>query len=147
MSGPKKWVSSKVHRKGSSKSNLNSSFNHNASSPTRAPASPPTRLHDDTLSATAIVDFGSGSTFMTQRCDGAHVVGGGHSTTYSGNSSLESFGTGLTHSPLTQSPSTTPPKKTWEKNYRSFLRKTGIHSMHSKAPALNNTRAATGQQY
>mmetsp|Transcript_8369 Transcript_8369/g.18751 ORF Transcript_8369/g.18751 Transcript_8369/m.18751 type:complete len:1053 (+) Transcript_8369:429-3587(+) len=140
MSGPKKWVSSKVHRKASSKSSLGS--NNSGSSLLderthhRAPPSPPTRLPlEDTTTATAIVGFGSGSTLMTS--DGAP---GGHSTICS-NSSIDSFGTGFTHSPLTHSPSTTPPKKTWEKNYKTFLRKTGIHS---KAPALS-TRAPTQQ--
>lgn len=37
------------------------------------------------------------------------------------NSSTDSVSTGLTHSP-----SSTPPKKTWERNYKSFLKKSGV---------------------
>ena len=99
---------SKVHRKVSSKSSLHSITN---TSPTLSnsdglPPSPPTHLS---------VDFGgSGSTLMTtnQHC---------------GDESISSSSTHFTHSP-----SSTPPKKTWEKNYKSFLKKksSGTNNKH-----------------
>lgn len=129
MSGPKKWVSSKVHRRSASKSSLSSHNSGSSPLDVGAPPSPPTRIpnNEDTTAATAMVDFGSGSTLMTR----AH--GGGHHS----NSSIDSFSTGLTQSPLTWSPSTTPPKKTWERNYRSFLRKTGIHTKVPPIPRVS----------
>lgn len=68
----------------------------------------------------AIVDVWSGSTASpTQRSSESAL---GEPPTECSNSSLDSGSTWLT-----QSPSTTPPKKTWEKNYKSFLKKTGKH--------------------
>ncbi|KAL7543707.1 hypothetical protein ACHAXR_013201 [Thalassiosira sp. AJA248-18] len=119
MSGPKRWVSSKVHRKNTSKSSINSNI---SSSPLddRHPPSPPTRLtQEDTTADTAIVDFGSGSTFSTHNIP----------ATIGSHSSIDSISTGL------PSPSTTPPKKTWEKNYKSFLKRSG---KHSKVPASSS---------
>jgi len=125
MSGPKKWVSSKVHRKTSSKSSLNSY--QSSSSPLeddRTPPSPPTRLpKDDVTVATSIVDFGSGSTLGSQTRDD-QAVGP------SGNSSIDSNSTGLT-----PSPSTTPPKKSWEMNYKSFLKRSSKHSKATTFPS------------
>ena len=133
-SGPKRWVSSKVHRKSSSKSSLSSY--HSSSSPLpldeRTPPSPPIRLpKEDTTAATSIVDFGSGSTFMTQKSDGRP------STFHDSNSSIDSLSTALT-----QSPSTTPPKKIWEKNYNKFLKRTGKHS--KVPPFLSGARGPSG---
>eukprot|EP00579_Thalassiosira_antarctica_P033228 CAMPEP_0201995208 /NCGR_PEP_ID=MMETSP0905-20130828/2744_1 /ASSEMBLY_ACC=CAM_ASM_000554 /TAXON_ID=420261 /ORGANISM="Thalassiosira antarctica, Strain CCMP982" /LENGTH=1066 /DNA_ID=CAMNT_0048550269 /DNA_START=29 /DNA_END=3226 /DNA_ORIENTATION=- len=138
-SGPKRWVSSKVHRKSSSKSSLSSYHSHSSSSPlpldARTPPSPPIRLpKEDATAATSIVDFGSGSTFMTQKSYGP---GGGPSAFHDSNSSIDSLSTALT-----QSPSTTPPKKIWEKNYNKFLKRSG---KHSKAPAfLSGARGPSG---
>jgi len=124
MSGPKKWVSSKVHRKTSSRSTISS--NLSGLSLDGLVPFPPNRLPDeDATAATSDVDFGSGSTLMTQRFDGAT---GGPSVEWS-NSSIDSGSTGLTHSP-----SSTPPKKIWETNYKSFLKRTGKHSK-SAAPS------------
>lgn len=124
MSGTKKWVSSKVHRKTSSRSNISS--NLSGLSLDGLVPFPPNRLPDeDATVATSVVDFMSGSTLMTQRFDGAT---GGPSVEWS-NSSIDSESTGLT-----QSPSSTPPKKIWEQNYKSFLKRTGKHSK-SAAPS------------
>ena len=124
MSGTKQWVSSKVHRKTSSRSNISS--NLSGLSLDGLVPFPPNRLPDeDATVATSVVDFMSGSTLMTQRFDGAT---GGPSVEWS-NSSIDSGSTGLT-----QSPSSTPPKKIWEQNYKSFLKRTGKHSK-SAAPS------------
>ena len=124
MSGPKKWVSSKVHRKTSSRSNISS--NLSGLSLDGLVPYPSNGLPDeDATAATSVVVFGSGSTLMTQRFEGAT---GGPSVGWS-NSSIDSGSTGLT-----QSPSSTPPKKIWETNYKSFLKRTGKHS-NSAAPS------------
>ncbi len=118
MSGPKHWVSSKIHRKTSSRSNLSTNL---SDSPL-----------DDRMISTppmAIVDIWSGSsTPPTQR---GESMMGEPPTEYS-NSSGDSGSTWLT-----QSPSTTPPKKTWERNYKSFLKKTGKHSKTLVAPPVH----------
>ena len=131
MSGPKRWVSSKVHRKASSKSSFSSSSPLDDDG---LPPSPPTRLprEDSTTAATSIVDFASGSTLTTQGP-------GGSPGTIGSNSSIDSMSTGLT-----QSPSTTPPKKSWEKDYKSFLKRSGKHSKTSLlAAALHQTVPGT----
>ncbi len=119
MSGPKEWVSSKVHRKTSSRSNISSSLS-GLSLDGLVPCLP----DEDATVSTSVVDFGSGSTLMTQRFGAT----GGPSVEWS-NSSIDSGSTGLT-----QSPSSTPPKKIWEQNYKSFLKRTGKHSK-SAAPS------------
>ena len=121
MSGPKKWVSSKVHRKSISKSSMSSIQSGSSSLDDRPPSSPPTRLPNE--DATAIIDFGSGSTLVTQ------------TERVTSNSSIDSASTGLT-----PSPSTTPPKKTWEKNYKTFLKRNGKHTK-SSAPVSQYTNA------
>lgn len=122
MNGRKRWVSAKNHRKTSSKSSFGSIYSP-SSFDDRLPPSPPIHLpSEDITAATTIVDFGSGSTLATQRSEG--LVGG--PPTVGSNSSIDSITAGLT-----SSPSTTPPKKSWEKNYRSFLKKTGKHDSRS----------------
>lgn len=123
MSGSKRW---KVPRKTASKSSFNHSHSDSSSldNNSRPPPSPPTRLpNEDPTAATAIVDFGSGSTLVTHA--GPPTVGS--------NSSIDSVSTGLT-----PSPSTTPPKKTWEKNYKSFLKRS---SKNPKPPAPSSSGA------
>lgn len=120
MSGPKHWVSSKIHRKTLSRSNLSTNL---SSSP----------LDDRTIITPpmTIVDIWSGSTTPpTQR---GESIMGEPPTEYS-NSSLDSGSTWLT-----QSPSTTPPKKTWERNYKSFLKKTGKQSKTLVAPSVHRS--------
>lgn len=129
MSGPKKWVSSKVHRKTSSKSSVSSYNNSPSPADDRPPPSPPIRLPKDDATAATIVDFGSGSTLPSLRSDAGPASVADPSPICS-NSSLNSSGTALT-----QSPSTTPPKKTWEKNYRSFLKRSGKHAKSTSSSA------------
>eukprot|EP00574_Skeletonema_japonicum_P014414 CAMPEP_0201734362 /NCGR_PEP_ID=MMETSP0593-20130828/34053_1 /ASSEMBLY_ACC=CAM_ASM_000672 /TAXON_ID=267983 /ORGANISM="Skeletonema japonicum, Strain CCMP2506" /LENGTH=200 /DNA_ID=CAMNT_0048227671 /DNA_START=216 /DNA_END=815 /DNA_ORIENTATION=- len=50
--------------------------------------------------------------------------------TVESNSSMDSVSTGITHSP-----SSTPPKKTWERNYKSFLKKSGGRHPNTLMPA------------
>ncbi|KAL7519889.1 hypothetical protein ACHAWX_004643 [Stephanocyclus meneghinianus] len=116
MSGPKRWVSSKV-RKAYSKSSSteNIPLGNNVSKGT--PPSPPTRIPSgggDTADIT--FDCGSGSTILSRgsanNFPGVHAMGS--------SSSIDTVSTGMG---LTPSPSTTPPKKTWERNYKSFLKK------------------------
>jgi len=111
---------SKVHRKVSSKSSLHSITN---TSPTLSnsgdglPPSPPTHLS---------VDFGggSGSTLMTTTQQQQHC----------GDESISSNSTHFTHSP-----SSTPPKKTWEKNYKSFLKKKSSSKHHTSSKSGHNS--------
>ena len=143
MSGPKRWVSSRLHRKPSSKGSLGSNY---SSSPTedlrRTPPSPPSHISlergDSATSATSIVDFGSHScsTFATQRgADGPVGLGSGGDPSSGSNSSLDS------------SPSATPPKKTWEMNYKSFL-KSRLRQANSGKPAASTaSHSATGAQH
>ncbi|KAL9186065.1 hypothetical protein ACHAXT_005303 [Thalassiosira profunda] len=121
MSAPKRWVSSKVHRKTSSRPSFTSSLSGSYPLEEGLPPSPPTRLpKEDTTASTTIIDFGSASTLATHRSE---CPPGGPPTVGSSSSiSIDSSNSALTHSP-----STTPPKKAWEKNYKSFLKRSGKH--------------------
>ncbi|KAL7470015.1 hypothetical protein ACHAXS_010262 [Conticribra weissflogii] len=169
--GPKKWVSSKVRGKSSTKlsgsSNVSSndilsgSPHHSESSFAnqldldRAPPSPPTRLPTGSSTATtanddsdtAFIEFGSGSTLSRT---GAAPTNLGATGTPPGNFILGSNSSIDTNEYGTPSPSTTPPKKTWEKNYKSFLRWSGkqpggllSHSLANKLGAHANHGGAS----
>ena len=121
MSNPKKWMSSKV-RKGS-KSGSGSSENipivNNGNKET--PPSPPTRISAGSVShgsADMTFEFRPGS--LQSRGSISHFLHGMENVVDS-SSSIDTLSTGLT-----PSPSTTPPKKTWEKNYKSFLKKSKV---------------------
>jgi hypothetical protein len=115
MNNSKKWISSKG-RKGS-KATPSANISIVSDKSNRAPPSPPTR----------IPSAGSGSADMTFEFGSVPSRGSinfSHGTAAMGSSSsidTLSIGTGLT-----PSPSTTPPKKSWEKNYKSFLKKSKI---------------------
>ena len=155
MSGPKKWASKVVgvghHRKTSSRSNISSDISgeidegNGLFSPFHPP---PPRLPNDaatsTTATTAMLAFGSGSTLVTRGdCTPPGYGGGGggayNTTTEWSDSSLDSGSVGRG----TPSPSTTPPKKSWELNYKSFLkRKSGGSSGTNTHHTTNKTTTA-----
>jgi hypothetical protein len=114
MSNPKKWVSSKV-RKGS-KSGSSDDIPIKINESKGAPPSPPTRIPSGSSGTADITfEFGSGSTLQSRVSTNNLPYG---VPTMGSSSSIDTISTGLT-----PSPSTTPPKKTWEKNYKSFIKK------------------------
>jgi hypothetical protein len=114
MSNPKKWMP-----KGRKSSKLGSSENISLGKGT--PPSPPTRItkipSGSSQTADGTLDYGSGST-QSRGSMNTFPIG---MAAMSSSSSIDTLSTGAG---LTPSPSTTPPKKAWEKNYKSFLRKT-----------------------
>lgn len=118
MSNHKKWMP--LGRKSSkSGSSENVPLGNNLSKGT--PPSPPTRItkipSGSSQTADVTFEYGSGST-QSRGSMNTFPIG---MAAMSSSSSIDTLSTGAG---LTPSPSTTPPKKTWEKNYKSFLRKT-----------------------
>ena len=106
MSGHKRWVSSKVYRKISSKTSLSS---HQSSPPTDDPhCTSPLALHAHLPRRAALVDFSGQAPFPTQRDSEVSGRPGSHEDRSESSATLDSVGT--------QNPSATPPKKTWEMN-------------------------------
>lgn len=117
----------KARKSSSSRTSIDSGSPSLSSTP---PASPPTRLlrgNDAALAAAASnnnppalsVEFPRGTSF-SRLGGGAGSSSGGGPPTVQSNSSMDS---GSNSTGLYDSPSSTPPKKTWERNYKSFLKK------------------------
>ena len=128
-------VSSKVRKPNQLSNSINSLPSHSSSISGNLPVdipSPPIRLPTASTSTTetTYLEFdGSGSTIMTQT--GTAMAG-----TLGSNSSIDTNETGFTQSPLM-----TPPKKTWERNYKSFLKRKGCQP--GVSVSLTNGTATT----
>lgn len=116
MSSHKKWI--KVRKPSKSGSSENIPIGNGT------PPSPPTRINSgNSGTADLTLECGSGSTRGNNFPQGMSTLGS--------SSSIDTLSAGLT-----PSPSTTPPKKAWERNYRSFLRRGLNHDVPTGAPPL-----------
>ena len=119
MSSNKKWIKVRKPTK--------SGISENIPIGNGTPPSPPTRINSGnsgTADLTFEYSYGSGSTILSR---GNNFPQG--MSTLGSSSSIDTLSAGLT-----PSPSTTPPKKTWERNYKSFLRRGLNHDVHTSAP-------------
>eukprot|EP00985_Skeletonema_marinoi_P002224 scaffold898_cov120-Skeletonema_marinoi.AAC.8 len=126
MSGSWNRLTSKPSKARTSKTSISMDSGSPSLSDT-PPSSPPTRLLrviGDTSSSSQTQQQQQPTTISVE-FPRERTFSRGSSTsmgppTVESNSSMDSVSTGFT-----QSPSSTPPKKTWERNYKSFLRRSG----------------------